>query len=538
VAEIATVTTMAQTATNIAPQGGQTASGLDALFGALFQQALQAAKPANDAGGAANANTPPDDTAQAQLPLSVRDLIAQANLVQETAQDAPSTTNNDEPGPTAAASATTNQGDPATAIAADQAPTNSSSSQSADDAANDATAAAQVPASPQPAVEEAPQSASIRETDAASLPAGDDPVSAAPAPTHIAPSEDQTPSDAAAASTEAATQTSDADAPSADDSPAPAQQASKPSSKNGSALTAVATWLTQFLATAPSSPQGGGATAQPETTKTSDAAAAPSATGANDSQTPGTTTLPAVTPTPAFAAAQSVDPSPTADKDDRQSAEPKSDAAPERGQTATAQPSAGGQSAAQPSPAHASQSSVNGQSAIPAAAAAAPTPASQPTASGTQTAATLHLVPQHDEEGTSLNSLGIAIAARSADGTKHFDIRLDPPELGRVEVHLSLDDSGKAQALLLVDKPETLALLRQDAPALGRALSDAGLSLSNNGLNFQLRNGQERQNDGGNMSRGRGRALSVKALSGADAASSTASIPDLALDGARLDIRV
>jgi len=136
-----------------------------------------------------------------------------------------------------------------------------------------------------------------------------------------------------------------------------------------------------------------------------------------------------------------------------------------------------------------------------------------------------------------MDTLGLTIAAKSADGVKHFDIRLDPPELGRVQVHLSLDDSGKAQASLVVDKPQTLELLQRDAANLTRSLTDAGVSLSNNGLNFSLR-GHDRQDDGGGVVKGRSRALSVKAVVSTDAISNSSSIASLAPDSVRLDIRV
>jgi flagellar hook-length control protein FliK len=40
---------------------------------------------------------------------------------------------------------------------------------------------------------------------------------------------------------------------------------------------------------------------------------------------------------------------------------------------------------------------------------------------------------------------------------------------------------------LTVEKPETLSMLRQDAPQLQRALDDAGLRTGNGGLQFSLR---------------------------------------------------
>ena len=136
-----------------------------------------------------------------------------------------------------------------------------------------------------------------------------------------------------------------------------------------------------------------------------------------------------------------------------------------------------------------------------------------------------------------LDTLGTTIAANSSNGVKHFDIRMEPPELGRVEVRLSVDASGNAQANLVVDKPQTLELLRRDASDLTRSLNDAGVSLSNNGLNFSLR-GQDRQNDGGSVAKGRSRALSVQAVMSTDAISNSSSIYSLAPDSVRLDIRV
>ena len=151
----------------------------------------------------------------------------------------------------------------------------------------------------------------------------------------------------------------------------------------------------------------------------------------------------------------------------------------------------------------------------------------------------LQVVPQHHDESTSasLDTLGVSIAAKSADGIKHFDIRMDPPELGRVEVRLSFGDDGKTQASLIVEKPQTLELLQRDAASLHRTLSSAGLDLSNNGLNFSLR-GQDRQNDGGSVAKGRSRPLTVQAVVNTDTFSNSGSTMSLAPGDVRVDIRV
>jgi hypothetical protein len=135
-----------------------------------------------------------------------------------------------------------------------------------------------------------------------------------------------------------------------------------------------------------------------------------------------------------------------------------------------------------------------------------------------------------------VGAMAVAIAAKSQSGNKQFDIRLDPPELGRVEVRLSIDTTGKVQASLSADQPRTLDLLKTDAPALTRALRDAGLNVSQNGLNFSLR-GQNQQNSGNSFTPRSGRAAqSLIATSAIGSMPSGANYQGPA-DG-RLDIRV
>jgi flagellar hook-length control protein FliK len=112
----------------------------------------------------------------------------------------------------------------------------------------------------------------------------------------------------------------------------------------------------------------------------------------------------------------------------------------------------------------------------------------------------------------------VEIAAKSQSGAKQFDIRLDPPELGRVQVRLSIDATGKAEAHLSADQPQTLDLLQKDAPALARALREAGLDVNQDGLNFSLRSQQQNAGNGQNgngqdsTQNGRNAFLSGKSL--------------------------
>jgi flagellar hook-length control protein FliK len=83
--------------------------------------------------------------------------------------------------------------------------------------------------------------------------------------------------------------------------------------------------------------------------------------------------------------------------------------------------------------------------------------------------------------------LPVAIAVRAMAGSHQFDIRLDPPELGRIAVRLDVDSNGQVSSHVTVDRPETLTLLQSQQPQLQRALEQAGLTTANNGLQFSLR---------------------------------------------------
>ncbi len=86
-----------------------------------------------------------------------------------------------------------------------------------------------------------------------------------------------------------------------------------------------------------------------------------------------------------------------------------------------------------------------------------------------------------------LNGLALQIAVSAQSGKSRFEIRLDPAELGRIDVRIDVDRHGQVTSHLTVEKPETLAMLRQDAPQLQRALDNAGFRTGDGGLQFSLR---------------------------------------------------
>src|SRR4029077_1294782 len=83
-----------------------------------------------------------------------------------------------------------------------------------------------------------------------------------------------------------------------------------------------------------------------------------------------------------------------------------------------------------------------------------------------------------------LSGLAVEIAASVKSGKTSFDIRLDPADLGRIDVRIDVDRNGQVTSHLTVEKPETLSMLQQDAPQLQRALDDAGLKTGSGGLQF------------------------------------------------------
>lgn len=78
-------------------------------------------------------------------------------------------------------------------------------------------------------------------------------------------------------------------------------------------------------------------------------------------------------------------------------------------------------------------------------------------------------------------------------GEKSMTVQLNPSELGRVDVKLDFAQDGRVTARITADNQQTLDLLQRDSRALERALTDAGLKMGGEGLQFSLRNGGDGQ---------------------------------------------
>lgn len=89
--------------------------------------------------------------------------------------------------------------------------------------------------------------------------------------------------------------------------------------------------------------------------------------------------------------------------------------------------------------------------------------------------------------GVPLGAVPLEIGLKTLAGISRFDIRLNPDDLGRIEIRLDVRPDGAVQADIQVERPETLAALSRDARGLERALEQAGLRPGEGGLTVALK---------------------------------------------------
>jgi flagellar hook-length control protein FliK len=173
---------------------------------------------------------------------------------------------------------------------------------------------------------------------------------------------------------------------------------------------------------------------------------------------------------------------------------------------------------------------VNAQAALSAA---PQTTAAAPAISATNltaTSATSAAVP--------LSGLAVEIAASARSGKTSFDVRLDPADLGRIDVRINVDRNGQVTSHLTVEKPETLAMLQQDAPQLRQSLDDAGLKTGNGGLQFSLRDQSSSNQNNGNQANGNAQRLVISEDDAVPAAVAGRSYGRMLGSNGGVDIRV
>ncbi|WP_027582541.1 flagellar hook-length control protein FliK [Bradyrhizobium sp. Ai1a-2] len=172
----------------------------------------------------------------------------------------------------------------------------------------------------------------------------------------------------------------------------------------------------------------------------------------------------------------------------------KADASGNSAQT----PAANAASHAQAGTANAAQTLIASDNSAQAAALIQPPAPSTPTTPSANSQLTVTAATTHSN-AVPVSGLAMEIAASAKSGKSRFEIRLDPPELGRIDVRIHVDNNGQVTSHLTVERPETLQMLRQDANQLQRALDNAGLSTGNSGLQFSLRDQSSSGQNGGHQ---------------------------------------
>ncbi|WP_375451424.1 flagellar hook-length control protein FliK [uncultured Devosia sp.] len=108
---------------------------------------------------------------------------------------------------------------------------------------------------------------------------------------------------------------------------------------------------------------------------------------------------------------------------------------------------------------------------------------------------------QTSQQQLNLPQIAFELVRQVNDGNSRFQMRLDPPELGKIDVRLDIDRSGQVTARLTVEKAETLDLMQRDQRGLEKALQQAGLDSAKTNLEFSLKQNSSGQQGQGNSSR-------------------------------------
>ncbi len=86
-----------------------------------------------------------------------------------------------------------------------------------------------------------------------------------------------------------------------------------------------------------------------------------------------------------------------------------------------------------------------------------------------------------------VEGVSVLVARASKSAINEFVIRIDPPELGRIDVQLKMHDDGTVKAVIASDNASTYDLLRREASTIERALTESGLRTGSDGLSFNLK---------------------------------------------------
>jgi flagellar hook-length control protein FliK len=142
------------------------------------------------------------------------------------------------------------------------------------------------------------------------------------------------------------------------------------------------------------------------------------------------------------------------------------------------------------------------------------------------------------------DQIAVHLTKAAQNGQDKMTIRLQPPELGRIDIKLDISNEGMIKASIQVDQPATLDLMLRDQKGLEKALSDAGLKTDGGSLSFNLRgDGLPQRQNGGEQSQGQnsnGSDAPGFSLNGEDGESLPAGIMEMTwfIGPDRVDVRI
>lgn len=111
---------------------------------------------------------------------------------------------------------------------------------------------------------------------------------------------------------------------------------------------------------------------------------------------------------------------------------------------------------------------------------------------GTAQLSSLVTQASHASQPHSATQIVAASLIRSAQSGENqtLQLKLNPPELGRIEVHMHFTKDKTMKAHMVIEKPETMLMLQRDAQVLERALQEAGMDSGGGNLSFELSSGK------------------------------------------------
>jgi flagellar hook-length control protein FliK len=86
-----------------------------------------------------------------------------------------------------------------------------------------------------------------------------------------------------------------------------------------------------------------------------------------------------------------------------------------------------------------------------------------------------------------LSAVAETVATHAHAGTSRFAIKLDPAELGSIDVRVEVKSTGEVRAHLVVERADTLDMMLRDQKSLERSLAQSGLDVGSSGLQFSLK---------------------------------------------------